>query len=218
MKYAGLLCIALLAASCAPTERQRTVATESVVAAKTPYQGQRIRMVIGQVENQSPYMRGIFSDGTDRLGLQAQQILKTHLSQSGRFLVLDRVNMGELSREAQISGNAQKLTGGQMLLTGAVTEFGRKDVGALGSVFGGTRKQVAYAKVQVSIVDVATSQVLYSEQGAGEFELESGQILGFGSAAGYDATLNDKVLNKAMVDLVNKLVVALDSKQFRPVE
>jgi hypothetical protein len=30
-------------------------------------------------------------------------------------------------------------------------------------------------------------------------------VLGFGSAAGYDATLNDKVLNLAAIDVVDKL-------------
>ena len=41
--------------------------------------------MIGRFQNSSPYMRGIFSAGEDRLGNQA----KTHLSQTGRFDLLD---------------------------------------------------------------------------------------------------------------------------------
>jgi curli biogenesis system outer membrane secretion channel CsgG len=48
-------------------------------------------------------MRGLFSDGVDRLGGQAKSILITHLQQTGRFIVVDRDNMRELTNEAAIS-------------------------------------------------------------------------------------------------------------------
>jgi curli biogenesis system outer membrane secretion channel CsgG len=64
--------------------------------------------------------------------------------------------------------------------------------------------------VQVSIVDVRTSQVVFSEQGAGEYDLGSGDVLGFGSSASYDATLNDKVLNLAAIEVVDKLTSAME--------
>jgi curli biogenesis system outer membrane secretion channel CsgG len=212
----GLACAlaVVLAGGCTPSETNHVVPTASVAARAVPYSGPRQRLVIGKFENRSPYMNGIFSDGVDHLGLQAQQILKTHLSQTNRFVLMDRVNMPELAAEAALSGKAQKVTGGQILITGAVTEFGRKEVGASASAFGRTRKQIAFAKVQVSIIDVTTSQVLFSEQGAGEFQLKSGDVLGFGSAAGYDATLNDKVLNLAMIEVVNKLVAGLEGGQW----
>ena len=47
-------------------------------------------------------MRGIFSDGVDRLGGQAKTILITHLQQTNRFNVLDRDNMSEIQQEAAI--------------------------------------------------------------------------------------------------------------------
>ena len=40
---------------------------------------------IGEVANRSNFQGGIFSDGVDRLGGQAQTILVTHLQQSGRW-------------------------------------------------------------------------------------------------------------------------------------
>lgn len=183
------------------------------------YSGPKYRMAIGKVENKSPYLRGIFTEGTDRLGLQAQQILKTHLSDSGRFVMVDRANMEEIANEAKLSSNAQKLTGAQVVITGAVTEFGRKEVGSegLGGVIQRSRKQIAYSKVQLSVVDTVTSQVLTSVQGAGEYALSNEEVLGFGSTAGYDATLNDKVLNLAMIQAVDQLVNSLEQGQWRPV-
>jgi curli biogenesis system outer membrane secretion channel CsgG len=164
-------------------------------------------------------MSGIFSDNVDRLGAQARNILMTHLTQSGRFTLMDRDNMDNLAREAGYSGGTQNITGGEVVLTGAVTEFGRREVGRRDSIFHRSRTQIAYAKVTVSVVDVRTSQVIYSCQGAGEFDLTDSGVLGFGSTAGYDATLADKVLNLAMIEAVNRLVEGLEQSQWTsPVE
>lgn len=200
----------LLSAGCATTEKSKRLETQTVATRHIAYTGPKYRVALGKFENRSPYMRGIFSDGVDRLGLQAEQIMKTHLSQTGRFTVVDRANLEEMQRESKFAGSELKTTAGELLITGAVTEFGRKEVGASGSIFGKTRHQVAHAKIQLSVVDVRTSEVLFSEQGAGEYDLGSGDVLGFGSHAGYDATLNDKVLNLAAIDVVDKLVAAME--------
>ena len=83
---------ALLAVSCA-SESYNTVETRSVATQGTSYNGPVYTVAIGKFNNKSTYMRGIFSDGTDRLGNQAKTILKTHLTQTGRFRVVDRDNM-----------------------------------------------------------------------------------------------------------------------------
>lgn len=201
-----------LSAGCAAKESHRAVQSATVATRGTTYTGRKHRLALGNFENKSPYLRGLFTDGPDRLGLQAQQILKTHLSQTNRFVLVDRANMAELEREARIANRPQKLTAGEVVLTGAVTEFGRRETGthALGGVFGRSKKQAAYAKVAVSVVDVNTSQVLYSAQGAGEYDLSNEEVLGFGTSAGYDATLNDKVLNLAMIEVVNQLVDGME--------
>jgi curli biogenesis system outer membrane secretion channel CsgG len=100
----------------------------------------------------------------DRLGGQAKTILITHLQQSNRFSVMDRDNMGELAQEAKLNKQAQSLKGANYVVTGDVTEFGRKEVGdrQLFGILGRGKSQVAYAKVALNIVDVNTSQVVYS--------------------------------------------------------
>ncbi len=196
--------------ACSATESNRTIEASSVRSSGTRYSGVKHRLVIGEFTNRSPYMSGIFSDNTDRLGAQARNILMTHLSQSGRFVLMDRDNMGNLAVEANYSGKTQNITGGDIVLTGAVTEFGRREVGRQDFIFHRSRTQVAYAKVTLSIVDVGTSQVQYSCQGAGEFELTDRGVLGYGSTAGYDATLADKVLNLAMIEAINRLVEGLE--------
>jgi curli biogenesis system outer membrane secretion channel CsgG len=153
-------------------------------------------------------LQGMFSTNVDNLGNQAKTILKTHLQQTNRFIVVDRENMAGLANEAKISGVSQKLKGANYAVTGDVTEFGRKVTGdqQLFGILGSGKKQTAYAKVSLNIVDVTTSEIIYSTQGAGEYELSNREVIGFGGTAGYDATLNGKVLNFAITEAVNNMV------------
>jgi len=209
---------ATTAGACA-SESHQTVQTESVTARYTPYSGPKYALSIGQFHNSSPYMRGIFSEGPDRLGSQAKTILKTHLSQTNRFRLLDRDNMDELATESSISGVAAELRGAELVVTGEVTEFGRRTTGdrTLFGIGGRGKQQLAYSKVSINVVDVRTSEVVYSVQGAGEYELGSREIIGTGGTQGYDSTLNGKVLNLSILDAVNKLVEGLEAGAWSPV-
>src|SRR6185312_4437337 len=177
-------------------------------------------VVVGKFDNRSNFLRGIFSDGVDRLGGQAKTILITHLQQAGRFAVVDRDNLDEIKREATLRGQEQKIKGADYAITGDITEFGRKEVGdeQLFGIVGQGRKQVAYAKVSLYVVDVTTAEVVFSVQGAGEYALSSREVLGFGGAASYDSTLNGKVLDLAIRQAVNALVSGVESGKWNPVK
>lgn len=205
----------LFLAGCA-TESSRTVQVEKVQAAASPYSGIRIPVSIGKFDNRSSFMRGVFSDGVDRLGSQAKTTLVAHLQQSQRFSVLDRDNMSETSQEAKLQGTAQTLRGASFVVTGDISEFGRKDVGdmQLFGILGRGKKQVAYAKITLNVVNTLTSEVVFSARGAGEYELSNREVLGFGGTAGYDATLNGKVLDLAMREAVDNLTAARDAGQW----
>jgi curli biogenesis system outer membrane secretion channel CsgG len=219
-KLLATIPLALLAIGCTTTETSRTVAVAQVEVANKPYAGARTPISIGKFDNRSNYMRGIFSDGVDRLGNQAQTILTTHLQQSGRYSVLDRTNMKEISEEAALKKQAQQLKGADYVITGDVTEFGRKEVGdqAMFGILGRGKTQVAYAKVNLNIVNTLTSEVVYSAQGAGEYSLSEREVLGFGSTASYDSTLNGKVLELAIRDAVNHLNSGVDSGAWKPAQ
>lgn len=203
---------ALLLGACA-TETSRSVAVEKVQAAAAPYNGARIRVSVGRFDNRSNFMRGVFSDGVDRLGGQGKTTLVAHLQQSQRFAVQDRDNLAETAQEAKLQGSAQAMRGAAYVVTGDITEFGRKEVGdmQLFGLLGRGKSQLAYAKVTLNIVNSLTSEVVFSARGAGEFELSSREVLGFGGTSGYDATLNGKVLDLAMREAVNNLVAGRDA-------
>jgi curli biogenesis system outer membrane secretion channel CsgG len=203
-----------LAALCAcASESHRTLETPTVSSYGHDYSGPVLPIAVGKMVNSSPYLRGIFSDGGDQLGGQAKTILKTHLSQTGRFSVVDRDNMEQLAFESSTAKITPELVGAEYILTGEVTEFGRKETGdrQLFGILGRGKKQVAYSKVSINVVEVATSKIVHSVQGAGEYELGNREVLGTGGSAGYDSTLNGKVLNLSITEAVNKLVAALES-------
>ena len=205
----------LMLAGCA-TETSRTLSVAKVESAAVSYSGVRAPISIGKFDNRSTFMRGIFSDGVDRLGGQAKSTLIAHLQQSQRFSVLDRDNLAEGMQEAQYSARQQKIRGADYLVTGDISEFGRKDTGdsQLFGLLGRGKSQVAYAKVTLNIVNSLTSEVVYSARGAGEYALSSREIVGFGGTSGYDATLNGKVLDLAIREAVNNLVSGLDAGQW----
>lgn len=216
------LAVALIAgiAGCTTTEQSRTLETPQPVAATRAYQGVRSPISVGKFDNRSSYLRGIFSDGVDRLGGQARTILVTHLQQSGRFSVLDRDNLTETRQEAALQKQAQTLKGADFVVTGDVSEFGRKEVGdrQLFGVLGRGKEQVAYAKVSLNIVKVQTGEVVFATQGAGEYSLSSREVVGFGSTASYDSTLNGKVLDLAIREAVDKLVTGVESGAWKPAQ
>ncbi|WP_455816929.1 CsgG/HfaB family protein [Pseudomonas cerasi] len=224
MKSNYLIALSLLSAStltgCA-TESSRSIEAPQVTAATQPqYQGVKSPIAVGKFDNRSAYMNGVFSDGVDRLGNQSKTILITHLQQTGRFNVMDRANLDELKAEAQYKGSQQSIKGANYVITGDITEFGRKEVGdqQLWGILGRGKSQVAYAKVNLNVVDVTTSEVVYSVQGAGEYSLSNREVIGFGGTASYDSTLNGKVMDLAVREAVNHLVNGIESGAWRPVK
>lgn len=217
-RIAGSLSLSVLLLVGCATESSRSVEVAKVETAQTVWQGQRSLIAVGKFDNRSGYMNGIFSDGVDRLGNQSKTILVTHLQQTGRFNVLDRSNMDEIKTEANISGKGQSLKGATYVITGDVTEFGRKETGdrALFGILGRGKSQVAYAKVALAVVNVKTSEVVFTTQGAGEYKLFNREILGFGGTASYDSTLNGKVLELAIRESVNNLVAAIGNGTWNP--
>jgi len=213
----GWILATALIAGCA-IESHRALTPQTTASAGTTYSGPKFVLVVGKFQNRSTYMQGIFSEGADQLGNQAKTALKTHLQQTGRFVLVDRENMGEIAQEAKLRGAKQELQGAQVAVTGDVTEFGRRVTGdtQLFGILGYGKAQVAYAKVSLNIVDVHTSEIIYSAQGAGEYELTNREVIGFGSVAGYDSTLNGKVINLAITEAVNNLVAGLERGQWSP--
>jgi len=207
----------LLSAGCA-SESHKSVGVDQSASAHSAhtYSGKKSPIMVGKFDNRSGFLRGVFTDGPDKLGSQAKTVLIGHLQRTGRFSVMDRDNMEEIAGEAKFSGKKQKIKGADYTITGDVTEFGRKETGdkQMWGVVGRGKKQVAYSKVTLNVVDVATSEVVYSASGAGEYALSNREVLGFGGTAAYDSTLNGKVLDLSIREAVDRLVEGLEQRKW----
>lgn len=206
----------LLVSGCA-TETSRSIDV-TPVHTYAAYTGAVTSIAIGKFDNLSNFQRGIFSDGEDRLGNQAKTILTAQLQQTGYFNVLDRVNLSEMKQEAAFKGdNKLNIKGANYIVTGDITEFGRKEIGdrELFGIFGRGKKQIAYAKTTLNIVNSDTSEIVCSAQGAGEYQLSNREILGFGGTASYDSTLNGKVLDLSISNVVNQLITHIQQNKCR---
>jgi len=214
LRFAALI---LLLTGCMATETMRVVQTPKPLISNTTPIGKSVSVSIGKFNNKSSYQKGIFSDGVDRLGSQAQTTLIAHLNLSNRFNVLDRSNTESAKQEADINKQKQNIMGANYIIAGDVTEFGRKVVGdyQLFGILGRGKNQIAYAKVTINVINVLTSQVVLSVQGAGEYKISTREVVGFGGTASYDSTLNGKVLDLAIREGVDKLGAAVDNGQLK---
>lgn len=172
------------------------------------------KIAIGRFSNETRYGKALLTaDDIDPLGRQTSDMLARRLVESQQFLVLERPDVGlvEMEQMRQGSGNT---VGADTLIVGSLTEFGRSTTGKRGFV-SQTKEQLAYAKVEVRLIDVRTGHAFHSASGAAEATIEQGQVAGFGNQAGYDATLNDKAIGAAISDLMSDIVSQLSARPWR---
>ncbi|WP_296543204.1 CsgG/HfaB family protein [Rhodoferax sp.] len=181
----------------------QTAAQQTVAAPAKPLLKRKI--ALGRITNETSYGRSLLRDSAgDPLGKQVTDLLSKSLTESGAYIVLERPDISRLKDESQLTGAKLNLIGVDALIVGSLTEFGRKTVGQSGFV-SSSKKQVAFAKVDLRVVDVATGQVFFATSGAGETSTESASTFGFGSQAAYDGTLNDSAIRQAISEAVNRL-------------
>jgi curli biogenesis system outer membrane secretion channel CsgG len=163
------------------------------------------KIALGRVSNETSYGKSLLRDNTgDPVGKQISDMLSKALTESGAFVVFERTDLSKLQDETRLTGAKQNLVGVDALILGSLTEFGRKTVGESGFV-SSSKKQVAFAKIDVRAVEVATGQSLFAASGAGESSTQTASTFGFGSQASYDSTLNDSSIRQAISEVVNRL-------------
>jgi curli biogenesis system outer membrane secretion channel CsgG len=163
------------------------------------------KIALGRVTNETAYGKSLLRDNAgDPVGKQIADMLSKALTESGAYVVLERTDLSKLQDETKLTGAKQNLVGVDALVMGSLTEFGRKTVGETGFV-SSSKKQVAFAKIDLRVVDVSTGQNLFAASGAGESSTQTASTFGFGSQASYDSTLNDSSIRQAISEVVNRL-------------
>lgn len=177
--------------------------------------GLKRKVAVGRFTNETKYGQSFFLDNSqDRIGKQALDILSNKLNETDRFILLERADLDKVQKELEIAKTGTITNSADYLIIGSVTEFGRKETGEVG-IFSRTKKQIAFAKVHIRLVDVTNGQILYSEEGAGEAYSEAGTVFGVGDQAGYDSAINDKALDAAISNLASNIIENLLNKPWR---
>ena len=173
------------------------------------------KIALGRISNETSYGKSLLRDSAgDPLGKQVTDLLSKSLTESGAYIVLERPDISRLKDESALTGVKLNLIGVDALIIGSLSEFGRKTVGQTGFV-SSSKKQVAFAKVDLRLVDASTGQVFFATSGAGETSTESASTFGFGSQAAYDGTLNDSAIRQAVSEAVNRLSTELKGRPWQ---
>lgn len=173
------------------------------------------KVAIARFSNETKYGQSFFiDDKNDRIGKQAVDILSSKLVETDKFILIERVDLDKITKELQMEDMGPLKNMADYLIIGSVTEFGRKNQGKVG-IFSRTKRQVAFAKVHIRLIDVKTGEIIYSEEGEGEASTESGSVFGVGERAGYDSSINDKALNAAITNLSSNIIENLLDRPWR---
>ena len=196
---------------------QRKVVEVEPAATALPEAGKGLKrkVAIGRFTNETQYAKGLFYDKeNDPMGKQALDILSAKLAASGKFMLLERNDLGKLLEEAGSSDGGFQKIGADYLIIGSITEYGRKNVGDV-KVFSTTKTQVVEAAVSIRLVDVSTGLIIYSDEAKGDAELKTKTSMGIGGRADFDATLSDKAISAAISQLVENIINKCTNKPWR---
>lgn len=158
-------------------------------------------VAIGRFTDETKRNSSLFLDkNNNKIGKQAADILAARLTQTNKFIMLERD-----SEELLLKENSNKKVRAQYLIVGSVSEYGRTNKSDVG-VFSRNRIQTAYSTVNVRLIDTQSGEIVYSEEGKGEAVSESNKTFGVGQTSGYDQSLDDKALSAAISKLISNLV------------
>ncbi len=183
---------------------------EKVQVSKTivESQGKSLKRIvaIGRFSDETKRGNSFLIDKTNnRIGKQASDILSARLTDSGKFLMLERSDLDNLMEEKHYIKAPQEYIGADYMIMGSVSEYGRSTTSDVG-IFSRNKIQKAYVTVNVRLVDTKTSQVVYSEEATGEAVSEANHVFGVGERAGYNSSLDDKALSAAISKLVSNII------------
>jgi curli biogenesis system outer membrane secretion channel CsgG len=213
MKRAFSLLMVLTLGACAPTT---TVKQKQTMTIDKPKGMVALKRRIGVVdfENKTTY-------GANRLGTSASDILITELAKSGKFIVVERDKLDKLMAEQKLgmsgaidpntAARVGKILGLNAIVTGSISQFGEETEGSE-YLITQSKSQVVKCTVDIRVVDAETGQVLYADSGSGLSKKHTGGVLGLGTRAGYDETLEGDALRAAIVKFTNNIVEQVEKK------
>lgn len=205
-----LSCIALSACTSSTRSTINTPVNQlpqtSQILAQAPEKSLKRIVAISRFSDETKRGNSFLVDkNNNRIGKQASDILSARLTESGKFLMLERSDLAALDNENKLNGDTQSTVAADFMIIGSVSEYGRSTTSEVG-VFSRNKIQKANVTVNIRLVNTKTSQVVYSEEATGEALSEANHVLGVGERAGYNTSLDDKALSAAISKLVSNIM------------
>jgi curli biogenesis system outer membrane secretion channel CsgG len=224
MKYPlTIICLCfLLFGGCAnfqSEQAQKTLSITPVSSAPVVDEalGLKKKVAIGRFTNESRMANSFLNTGSDtkaRMSKAATDILTAKLAMTNRYLLIERQDDMAISNEQQIADIQGYKIPADYLILGSISEFGRNTSGNVGLI-DRTKKQTAYAKVTLRLVDTRNGMIIFGQEGSGEASSQVGTVLGMGSQAGFDESLTDKAIDAAISSVIQNLINKLANDPWR---
>ncbi|MCK9609811.1 MAG: CsgG/HfaB family protein [Candidatus Cloacimonas sp.] len=216
------LCIgALLLSACAQNQAPAKVEVVNLMPADNQVTDEQIhlkkKIAIGRFTNETRLANSFLNEGSNigsRMSKSANDILASKLAITNRFILIERQDELVLDVNQQVANIDQYQIPADYIILGSITEFGTGNTGNVGLI-DRTKKQTAFAKVNLRILDTHTGRVIYGEEGAGEASTSTSTVLGMGSQAGYDTSLADKAIDAAIGSVIDNIVAKLSQDKWR---
>jgi curli biogenesis system outer membrane secretion channel CsgG len=198
----------------------------------TPYTGPRKRVAVSKFDAVGAFVAQ--NGGSDIGGGLAAQLV-TELTNSGRFIVLERAELPNVIREEELgllkvatpetAPHAGQVLGAQLLVRGSVTEFSQSVDGSgkqlgltlAGAALGlGTNRVTGRVAIDLRLIDATTSQVI--ESGRAEAKISQRVTnadigagpLSFGKSS-FDQTALGRATRDAIAQAVRLIVARMES-------
>ncbi|MFC6440852.1 CsgG/HfaB family protein [Bowmanella sp. JS7-9] len=149
----------------------------------------------------------------NKLGKQAADILAARLTDTNKFIMLERDAIEQVKQEGALEDDFNQV-GADYLIVGSISEFGRSTTSEVG-VFSRNKIQIANATVNVRLINTKNGQIIYSEEGSGEARSEANRVFGVGETAAYDTSLDDKAISAALSKLVSNIIEKLSDSPWQ---
>jgi curli biogenesis system outer membrane secretion channel CsgG len=168
----------------------------------------RKKIAVVDFEDKSGYGQG-------RIGRAASDVLTRFLFDSQQFRVIERQQVAKTLDEQkfqqsgavnpQTAMQAGKILGVDMIVYGAVTNFGIRTEGTEAIVYQ-QRETVAESQVDVRLIHVETGEIIYMGEGRGSAKREVRGSFGLGGRMSYDETLAGDSLRASIAKFVDNLI------------
>lgn len=213
LKLIATVTLGLALTACATSTNQRTnpgvnqgPQVSPSLTQEEPYQGLKRRVAIARFSDETRRGSSFFVDQNyDRIGKQTSDMLAARLTETGRFIMLERSDLNQVIAEQNYASLEPNRVGADYLIVGSVSEFGHSNVSETG-IFTRNRIQQATATVNVRLVDTTNGQIVFSQEATGEARAEASTTFGVGERAAFNTQLGDRAVSAAISQLVSNLM------------